>query len=103
MAKKRSVSYEPENGYCKECGERLTGLKERWCSSQCGTRFRARAQRWAFDQVATPNSNCLHCKAPVAAGLWWCSEDCRIDYRRDGGIRPSRYDRPEFYRARGRL
>ena len=86
------------NGYCRECGEELTGLQIRWCGPECARRVYARAKRIALDAYAPPNTRCLQCEKKVEqAGQWFCGPDCSAEWRHAGNIRPSRYDRPEFF------
>jgi len=97
MAARKRGGLRPD-GYCRECGEKLEGLRERWCSSQCASRVYSRARRIAFEAFVPPNAACVHCgNEAIQPGTWFCDDACRAEYRAAGNLKPSRYDRPEFF------
>lgn len=85
-------------GHCMECGEVLEGQKQRWCGAQCASRVYSRARRIAFDAYVPPNTECQICSKTVEPGHWYCGPECRLEARKQGLARPSRYDHTEFFK-----
>lgn len=98
--RKKVVPKWQRRGYCRECGEVLTGLKQRWCSTKCATRVYGRARTIAMLAYSPLNEACKACRAKVTAGQWFCGPTCRATWREMGEATPSRYERAEFFKRR---